>query len=86
MEKGEQGEEPLPLPKGKPTNDIDNALVTLEEKEYNRLRYIERNVKALFLMARDNSAIICFGRAKDVRDKVQEHEVIKELRQLTEMI
>lgn len=70
----------MPDPIGKPSNDIDKAIVTMTEVEYDKLRDIESAVKELFLLARDVKGVVAFGRPKV---PMEEHQIIQKLRKLT---
>jgi hypothetical protein len=70
-----------PLPhNSKPSNDIDNAVVTLSEKEYDRLMEIERTIKDLFTLALKVEGVVAFGR---VKPDFKEPKIILKLRELT---
>lgn len=74
--------EVFPAPQVKPTNDIDNAIVTLSEGEYDRLREIEDQLKALFTLALKSKGVVAFGR---VLPDFKEPKIIMRLRELTSM-
>jgi hypothetical protein len=71
----------FPAPKTKPSNNIDKAIVTLDEAEYNRLREIEHQVKELFFLARDHSALVGIGTPKK-NTSAGECKPVKRLREL----
>lgn len=68
------------FPKGKPSNDVDTAVVTLDEKEYQRLREIEDGIKQLFQLAFKVEGVVAFGR---VKPGFKEPKLIMKLRELT---
>lgn len=75
------GTDPFPVT-GKPGNDIDKAIVTLDEKDYQRLVDIEDSVKALFTLALNVKGVVAFGR---VKPGFKEPKLVTKLRGLTGM-
>ena len=69
----------IPPKAKKPSNDIDKGIVTLDEKEYQRLREIEDSIKELFTLAKKVNGAVAFGK---LHPKYKEPKLITRLREL----